>query len=129
MVVDTELEGEQDSDLGSVLQAFLSYALADCVARGTQEYILVLSSHGGGYAGFGADDSERRRRSLSYQTNASIFSAIQSALASVTGTPEKLDVLGFDACLMQSAGALDDYSAITNYYIASEATEPGHGKE
>lgn len=127
MVVDTTLTDEQDSDTGAVLQAFLRHALTDCVARGTQEYVLVLSSHGGGYAGFGADDNFRRRR-LDYQTNDSILNAIATTLDSVDGAPEKLDVLGFDACLMQSVGALDEYNNITKYYIASEAVEPGHGE-
>lgn len=127
MVVDTMLTEEQDSDNGAVLQAFLLRAVTDCVGRGTQEYILVLSSHGGGYAGFGADDHFRRRR-LDYQTNDSILNAIATTLDSVDGAPDKLDVLGFDACLMQSVGALDEYNNITKYYIASEATEPGHGE-
>jgi len=127
MVVDTMLTEEQDSDAGEVLQAFLLRAVTDCVAQGTQEYILVLSSHGGGYAGFGADDNAQRR-SLSYQTNDSIVGAIATALSSVAGAPSKLDVLGFDACLMQSVGALDEYYSITKYYVASEATEPGHGE-
>jgi hypothetical protein len=127
MVVETTiLEGEQDSDSGLVLQSFLVHALSDCVARGTNEYFLALSSHGGGYAGFGADDHERRRR-LGYQSNDSIRNAVQTALASVAGAPSLLDVLGFDACLMNSMGALDEYKDITKYYLASEATEPGHG--
>lgn len=40
MVVDMEL-GELNSDRGVTIQAFLEYALADCVARGTEEYFLV----------------------------------------------------------------------------------------
>lgn len=130
MVVDTQLAGEQDSDNFAVLQAFLVHALTDCVARGTTEYFLALSSHGGGFAGFGWDDHERRhrRRRLGPQSNQSIRDAIQSALASVTGAPSQLDVLGFDACLMQAMGAVDDFKDVTRYFLASEATEPGHGK-
>lgn len=172
MIVDTELP-EQDSDLGSTVTAFVQYALTDCIAQQTDEYMLVFSSHGeffsqqlsekmrkfsqrisvclhiagGGYAGFGADDNEPLRRLatqgkllenklvqpmsfhrwLGYQSNLSIRDAISAALASVAGAPSVLDVLGFDACLMQSVGALDEFKSITRYYLASEAVEPGHG--
>ena len=149
MIVDTELP-EQDSDLGSTVQTFLEYALADCVARGTTEYMLVFSSHGGGYAGFGADDNEPVRRFLAaqgslknqdstikdttkpaaqptslhrflgYQSNLSIRTAIVDALANTPGAPAILDVLGFDACLMSSAGALDEFKDITRYYVGAK---------
>lgn len=38
-----------------------------------------------------------------------------------------LDVIGFDACLMQAVGAADDYKGVAKYILASEAVEPGHG--
>ena len=44
MVVDTTLP-EQDSDDPATLQAFLEYALTDCVAKGTEEYFLVRIIH------------------------------------------------------------------------------------
>lgn len=140
MVVDTELP-EQDSDIGSTVQTFLEYALPDCVAKGTTEYMLVFSSHGGGYAGFGGDDNEVRRflaakgslkdledtkltvqptslqRFLGYQSNLSIRAAILAALGNTPGAPAILDVLGFDACLMSSVGALDEFKDITRYYV------------
>lgn len=127
MVVDTELAGEQDSDSPTVLLAFLEKALTDCVAKGATEYFLAFSSHGGGFAGFGGDSHERRRRLI--QSNTSIRDAIQTALSNVPGAPEQLDVLGFDACLMQAMGAIDDFMGVAKYFLASEATEPGHGKE
>eukprot|EP00529_Nitzschia_sp_RCC80_P005030 CAMPEP_0113469172 /NCGR_PEP_ID=MMETSP0014_2-20120614/15756_1 /TAXON_ID=2857 /ORGANISM="Nitzschia sp." /LENGTH=913 /DNA_ID=CAMNT_0000361629 /DNA_START=92 /DNA_END=2830 /DNA_ORIENTATION=+ /assembly_acc=CAM_ASM_000159 len=125
MVVDNTLPEEQDSDSPAVLQSFLEYALTDCVAKGKTEYFLAFSSHGGGYAGFGYDNHERRR--LTYQPPSSIRSAIVASLSSVPGAPSQLDVLGFDACLMQSMGAMDDFKDVTKYYLASEAVEPGHG--
>lgn len=62
------------------------------------------------------------------QTNQDLNSAIDSALRSVPGAPQLLDVLGFDACLMSSFTSLDDFHNITKYFLASEAVEPGHGK-
>ena len=125
MVVDLTLPEEQGSDSPTVVQSFLEYALTDCVAKGKTEYFLAFSSHGGGYAGFGGDNHGRRRL---LQAPSSIRSAIAASLSSVPGAPSQLDVLGFDACLMQSMGAMDDFLDITQYYLASEAVEPGHGK-
>jgi hypothetical protein len=132
MVIDTILTGEQDSDRPETVSAFVTRALTDCVAKGATEYMMIFSSHGGGFYGFGGDDHKRRTRRLSRnlgtQSNLSILTALQNSLAAVPGAPAKLDVLGFDACLMQSADALDEYREVTKYYLASEATEPGHGK-
>ena len=128
LVVDITFPFELNSDLPTVLQAFIEHALTDCVAKGTSEFFLALSSHGAGFAGFGGDDNTSRRARKLTQSNADVYTAIQGALSSVSGAPLMLDVLGFDACLMQSMDALDDFANLTKYYLASEATEPGHGK-
>ena len=125
MRIDVELAGEQDSDTIVTVQDFLEHALADCVAAGFDSYMAVFSSHGGGFAGYGGDENKGRRGLL--QTNQNIVQAISSALANTPGAPAKLDVIGFDACLMQAVGAADDYKGVTNYILASEAVEPGHG--
>lgn len=125
MRIDVELSGEQDSDTVGAVQDFLEHALADCVADGFDSYMAVFSSHGGGFAGYGGDENKGRRGLL--QTNQNIVQAITSALGNVPGSPAKLDVIGFDACLMQAVGAADDYKGVTNYILASEAVEPGHG--
>jgi hypothetical protein len=86
--------------------------------------MIVFSSHGGGFEGFGTDDHPGR---LLYQTNSDIVGALRSALDSNLGEGSKFDVIGFDACLMQSFDAADDYSSVGQYYLASEQVEPGHG--
>lgn len=134
LIVERTLEGEVDGDDPQVLYDFLTVALADCVENQAEEYMLILSSHGGGYAGFGGDENFRRRhRQLGrsrrlVQPNYYVAAAIQEALDDTMGAPSILDVLGFDACLMSAVGALDDYHRITKYYLASEATEPAHGE-
>lgn len=125
MRIDVELVGEQDSDSIGTVQDFLEHALADCVADGFDSFMAVFSSHGGGFAGYGGDENKGRRGLL--QTNQDVVEAITSALANTPGAPAKLDVIGFDACLMQAVGAADDYKGVTNYILASEAVEPGHG--
>ena len=124
MRVDTELAGEQNSDTPSSIQNFLQRALADCLPNGYDSLMAVFSSHGGGFAGYGGDENGRKL----LQTNAAIASGIRSALSNAGG-PSKLEVIGFDACLMQAVGAADDYKDIADYLLASEAVEPGHGKQ
>jgi hypothetical protein len=126
MIVNASSTAELNGDDPQTLFDFLAYALTDCVARGSTEYMLILSSHGSGMFGFGGDENVARRRRMA-QANQNIVNAVQSALGAVEGAPAKLDVLGFDACLMQAVDALDEYHNITKYYIASEAVEPGHG--
>ena len=125
MELDSEL-GELNGDDPNTLYNFLLRALGDCVARGSNEYFLLFSSHGSGIFGFGGDENQRRRRLA--QNNADIVLAIRQALSDTPGAPDVLDVLGFDACLMQSFDAIDEYRDVTKYFLASEATEPGHGK-
>jgi hypothetical protein len=130
MIVDTTLPGEQNSDSPDVLYNFAVHALTDCVAKGSTDYFFAFSSHGGGFAGFGGDENiARRGRRKLLQSNYQIVDALSQALTDVPGAPEKYDVLGFDACLMMSLGALDDFHGITKFYLASEAVEPGHGRD
>jgi hypothetical protein len=126
MVVNASSIVELNSDDPQTLFDFLEYAMTDCVARGSTEYMLILSSHGSGMFGFGGDENVARRRRL-LQANQNIVNAVQSALGVVEGAPAKLDVLGFDAGLMQAVDSLDEYHNVTKYYMASEAVEPGHG--
>jgi len=127
MVAETTLEGEQNSDDPTVLSTFVKHALEDCVAKGSSEYFMAFSSHGSGYLGFGGDDHPARGRRKLAQSNSVIASALASALADTPGAPGQFDVIGFDACLMSAAGAVDDYQAIAKTYLGSEAVEPGHG--
>lgn len=125
MRVDKELSGEQNSDSPGVVQSFLTYALTDCLADGYDSLFAVFSGHGGGFAGYGQDEHTGRKL---LDTDAHLAGAIRSALSSVQGAPNKLEVIGFDACMMQAVGAADDFSSIANYILASEAVEPGTGK-
>lgn len=123
LVIEEDL-GELNGDSPETVLNFVNHALADCIANEAEEYMIVFSSHGGGFEGFGTDDHPGR---LLYQTNSNITGALRSALDSNLGEEYKFDVIGFDACLMQSFNAADDYSAVGQYYLASEEIEPGHG--
>lgn len=126
LVIDRTLEGEQNGDDPATLTQFLVTAMEDCVAKGSTEFFVALSSHGGGFHGFG-NDEHIRQRSLT-QSNQDIASAMRSALDQVAGGPSMLDVIAFDACLMQAVDAADDYRNVGKFLLASEAIEPGHGE-
>jgi hypothetical protein len=146
MLVHTTLAGEQNGDDPQTVYDFVTVALTDCVARGSTEFFMGFSSHGSGVGGFGGDENTARRflmmqemqnngrngeqrRSLlgGIQSNNVLAGALSRALQDVEGAPAMYDMIGFDACLMSSFEALDDYQNITKYYLASEVIEPGHG--
>jgi hypothetical protein len=123
LVIEEDL-GEVNGDSPGTVLNFANKGLADCVANGATEFMIVFSSHGSGYSGFGGDEHTAR---MLTQSNPSIVGALRSALDTHLGSGSKFDVIGFDACLMQAFEAADDYSSIGKYYLASEETEPGHG--
>ena len=125
LVIEESL-GEVNGDDPETVRAFASRGLADCKANGAEEYMIVFSSHGTGFAGFGGDENIRNRKLV--QTNANIVGALRSALDDNLGVTSKFDVIGFDACLMQAFGAADDYSSVARFLLASEEVEPGTGK-
>ena len=127
---------EQDGDDPQTVYDFVSTAIEDCMSDAEtefvddMEFIVVFASHAAGPLGFGGDDDPDRRRLLQQtrlltQTNDELVTALQRVLDDYN--IPSFDVIGFDACLMQAVGAVDDYRRIAKYVLASEAVEPGHG--
>lgn len=76
-----------------------------------QQYALTLWNHGGGpVAGFGWDEAYGGGKSMSVKD---ITSAIQQA-------DVRLELLGFDACLMSSLEVAASLQPYVNYLVASE---------
>jgi hypothetical protein len=111
--------GELNRDKPETLADFLAWGLktypADRVA-------LVLWDHGSGIGGFGGDESEAEDDNMSLPE---IASALQQGLQ--TGGRERLDLIGFDACLMASFEVAATVAPFAEYLLASEELEPGHG--
>ncbi len=109
----------QSANMGSAetLADFLGYARKNYPA---EKYGLIFWDHGGGpLYGFGSDE-------LYGYDGLSIWE-MQTALENSPFREERLEFVGFDACLMASievAAMLSDYS---RYLIASEEVEPGSG--
>lgn len=87
-----------------------------------EKYHLVFWNHGGGpLHGFGSDQNYPNTGMMS-------VSQIQQALEGAKGaTGVKIDMVGFDACLMASVEIAEALSPYANYLVASEEVEPGRG--
>lgn len=87
----------------------------------TEYYDLILWDHGAGpIYGYGYDE---------YNKNDSMtISKIKDALnRSYFMGEEKLELIGFDACLMSSIEVASSLSTYANYMVASQEFEPGSG--
>jgi clostripain len=123
--------GEVNMGDPAVLTSFIEWAVANYPA---QHYALVLWNHGSGWRE--REESGDSVKSVCIDdesgdelTMTELRSAINEANAS---TGQTLDILGFDACLMQMAevayqvmGSAD--SPMVDITVGSEETEPGDG--
>lgn len=111
--------GEVDSGDVNTLVEFVLWAMETYPA---ENYALVMSDHGAGWFG-GYTDGDNGNQDGIY------LPALESALQYITNQTgvEKLDILGFDACLMAE---LEVWSAVARYAdigVASEETESATG--
>ncbi|MFH1329871.1 MAG: clostripain-related cysteine peptidase [Actinomycetota bacterium] len=113
----------EEADLGE-LNMGDPQVLADFVARGIQDhpadhYALILWDHGS-IAGVGSDES-----SGDGLTVPEIAAAVRAGLDAV-GT-DRLDLIGFDACLMGAFEVAAAMPGLARYMVASEEVEPNDG--
>jgi hypothetical protein len=97
--------------------------LADFVKWGMEKYpadhyALIISDHGGGWTGAISDDSHG-----GWATTPQLREALDQALKD----GKKIDVLGFDACLMANHEATHELQGNADFLIASEQTEGADG--
>lgn len=111
--------GELNMGDPDALTDFLVWGMTDFPAN---HYALVLWDHGAGWLGIAFDDSVPGFDELSMND---LGGALQRALAQ-TGR-QRLDIIGFDACLM---GQMEVYNAISPYAayaVGSEELVPALG--
>jgi hypothetical protein len=99
-----------------VLTDFIVFAQKNYPA---ENFALILSDHGGGWPGAISDDSHG-----GWMTTPDIRKSIDDAIAQ---TGKKIDVLGFDACLMASTEVAYEMKDNAKFLVASEQTEGGAG--
>ncbi|MBQ8080448.1 MAG: hypothetical protein IJ240_00970 [Clostridia bacterium] len=105
------------------LASFLRYGHASVQA---DAYDLILWDHGGGpLVGFGADETNLTASgSADILTMRELTEALKN---SPFGSGEKLEYIGFDACLMGSVEVAALLAPYADYLIASEEVLPGNG--
>jgi hypothetical protein len=111
-------------DLGNRYDMADPKSLADFIEFGETKFpaehnLLVIADHGGGWQG--ACESESHDSWLTLPKLAEGLKMAQDA------TGKKLDVIGFDACLMGSTEVMHELAPYASYIAGSEETEGGAG--
>ena len=102
----------------SVLASFIGESLEAFPADKTA---LFLWDHGAGWPGMGPDETD----GYDILTLGEMRDGIEVGLEAAG--VEKFDLIGMDACLMASYEVAHAVSGLTDYLLASEELEPGHG--
>jgi hypothetical protein len=100
--------------------------LADFIATGISEfpaerYALIISDHGASWPGVGGDESTGFDGLSLAELDAGIAGGLAAAGV------ERLDLLGFDACLMATYEVASTLAPRARRLLASQELEPGHG--
>ena len=111
--------GELDSGDWRTLAEFAIWAIETYPA---QKYALILSDHGAGWVGGWNDNAPREGSSF---TTDDIDRALREILGR-TGVG-RLDLIGFDACLMSQVESLAAVTPYAQVAVASEEVEPALG--
>lgn len=113
------------ADLGDVNTGdptVLADFIADGIARyPAEKYALVLSDHGASWPGVGGDESSDH----DVLDLAEIRSAIADGLD--RAGVERIELLGFDACLMATYEVASTMAPLARRLLSSQELEPGHG--
>lgn len=108
--------GEVDMGNPATLSSFVTFAIQNYPA---DQYFLDVWDHGGGYTGACWDES-----SGNHLTPHDIEIALANA---ETTTSSKVDIVGFDACLMSMIEVCYEMKDVTDIVIGSEMLIPGYG--
>lgn len=107
-------------DMGdsTTLEEFLDYSYKNYKA---ENYSLILWDHGGGpIYGYGLDEYNK-------SNSLTLLELANSLRNSPFKLNNKLEFIGFDACLMATAEIAYKLSDYADYMIASQEVEPGNG--
>lgn len=110
--------GDVDSADPELLATFIAEGIE---AHRAGHYALVISDHGASWPGIGPDEGS----DYAVLDLAEITDAIASGLE--RAGVDKLDLLGFDACLMANYEVASAVAPLADRLVASQELEPGHG--
>lgn len=122
----TTLASEELADLGEVdsgdWRSLVDFGVWAIETYPAENYVLILSDHGAGWAGGWNDDAPRR--GSQFTTN-DIDQALHEIIAQTGSGP--FDLVGFDACLMSQLEPLSALAPYAKVAVASEEVEPALG--
>ena len=99
-----------------VLSDFIQWGMKEFPA---ENYILIMSDHGAGWPGALQD--------ISHNDFASTPSLKDGIMDAEKKTGQKINIIGFDACLMASTEVAHELSNAGDFLVASQNTEGGDG--
>ena len=114
----------EDLNLGAAdtLANFIEFGLSNYPA---ERNALIFWDHGAGWPGMGPDEFAGGNPVHDTLDLSEIQAGIASGLSRVA--VERLDLVGFDACLMATYEVAAAITGLADYLLASEELEPGHG--
>ncbi|HPZ09791.1 MAG TPA: clostripain-related cysteine peptidase [Candidatus Eremiobacteraeota bacterium] len=100
----------------------LTKFIVDMMQKFPSDHVaLIMNDHGGGWVGAMSDDTDGKGKDFSMPD-------MKNALAEAEKiTGKKIDIFGFDACLMADTQAAYEFKDVANFYLAAEETEGGPG--
>ena len=114
--------GEVNMGDPQTLADFLAWGIVNYPAN---RYALILWDHGAGWSGIAFDGDTADFGQSDFLSLSDLDDALAGALAQ-TGL-ERLDVVGFDACLMGQLDVLQTLTPYAAYAVGSEELTPGMG--
>ena len=114
-----------DTDMGNptTLQNFIKWGEQTCPA---QHYMVVVWNHGSGWLDVPYSKKKVQPRGVSYDDTSQDF--IQTVdIPTALQSPAPLDLVAFDASLMQMAEVAYQMRSVSPYIVGSEESPPGHG--
>jgi hypothetical protein len=115
------LEDIDEVNMGDpqTLTNFIQWGISSYPA---DKYALIFWDHGGGWIGFGGDESTPNHDLL---TMPELIQGVQSGIQN--SDVNRFELIGFDACLMATYEVARSLKPYGNYLLSSEELEPGHG--
>jgi hypothetical protein len=113
---------EQNMANPDTLTSFVNWAIANYPA---EKYLLVLWNHGGGWKEYNI-----LTKGVIVDDTSGDFMTMAELVQGLEGANEGIDIIGFDACLMQMAEVVYEINGLTNipnFIVASQASEWGDG--
>ncbi|MBQ9762488.1 MAG: hypothetical protein IJV82_05350 [Oscillospiraceae bacterium] len=116
-VIKVHQSGKENMGLSTTLSEFLNWSFSNYPA---DRFSLFFWDHGGGpLYGYGFDELSGDNLSIAELATALEDSPFHSG--------NKLEILGFDACLMGTAETAWAFRNYADYFVASQELEPGYG--